>query len=163
MAASRFPQEMGKRRKKEKMYRVPLIICMVVNWDVIISAGMVVLGGVLSHQLAAWRDRANKRCEYRVGYLIKVFRGLRKLSHKKQENVPLATDELDKLLSDIQFLGNDAQIKAALKLGEQMVKERAADLGPLMTALRNELRRELGMPRTKEPIKRLKTSKKSKA
>lgn len=131
-----------------------------INWNLIISAVIAVVGGVLSHQLAAWRDRANRRREYRVAYLIEVFRALRKVSHQVRNDVPKAVDELDKLLSDIQFLGNEEQIKAAMELGEEVKEKHAADLDPLMTALRNELRRELGRSRHKGPIKRLKRSKK---
>ena len=134
---------------------------MIVNWELIIPVGMAVLGGVLSHQLAAWRDRANKRREYRVGYLIEVFRSIRKLSQQPQNDVLAAVEELDRLISDIQFLGNEEQIKAAIKLGEEVSKKRTADLSPLMDALRNELRKELGRSRHQGGITRLKASKKA--
>ena len=69
--------------------------------------GMAVAGGIISHQLAAWRSRANKRREYRVGYLIEVFRSLCEVSRRPQSNVMEACDEIDRIVYDIQFLGND--------------------------------------------------------
>lgn len=131
------------------------------NWEFIISAAMVVVGGILSHQLASWRDRANKRREYSVGYLIEVFCYMRELSHHRQDDVLAAADEFDRIISDIQFLGNEEQIEAAKKLHAEMIAKHSGNLDDLMDALRRELRKELGRPAYQGRILRLKATKKS--
>lgn len=93
----------------------------------------------MSHQLAAWRDRTNKRREYRVGYLIEVFRSLCEVSRRPQSNVLDECGEIDRIVSDIQFLGNDEQIEAAKELVHNVIEKRKADLDPLMKALQKNL------------------------
>lgn len=130
-----------------------------ISWEIIVSAIIAVAGGVLSHQLASWRDRANKRREYRVGYLIEVFRSLCEVSRRPLPDVLETCDEIDRIVSDIQFLGNDEQIDAAKKLVEDVIEKRSANLDSLMMALRKELRKELARSNYEGSIKRLKASK----
>jgi len=53
-------------------------------------------------------------------------------------------DEVEQAISDIQFLGNEEQIKAAQVLVNQLCTEHSADLDPILFALRTEIRKELG-------------------
>ncbi len=134
---------------------------MKIKWEIIVSVIIAVAGGVMSHQFAAWRDRANKRREYRVGYVIEVFRSLCEVSRRPQSDILESCDEIDRIVYDIQFLGNDEQIDAAKKLVEDLAEKRSADLSPLVKALRKELRKELGRSDYEGSIKRLKASKKT--
>jgi hypothetical protein len=97
---------------------------------------------VASHQFAAWRDRENKRREHRVNYLIGAFRALSKANHHLR--LYEVADEVEQALSDIQFLGNEEQIKAAQAFAHQLGTEQSADLDPALFALRAEIRKELG-------------------
>lgn len=74
-----------------------------------------------------------------------------------------AVDEIDRVISDIQFLGNEEQIEAAKKLHEEVIAKRSADLDALMDALRRELRKELGRSDYQGKIFRIKATKKSEA
>jgi hypothetical protein len=131
------------------------------RWEIIISAIIAVVGGVASHQLAAWRDRTNKRREYRVTYLIEVFRSLCEVSRRPPADVLDATDRIDGIVADIQFLGSDEQIEAARELVKEIIEKRSANLEALMIALQEELRKELGRSPSRERIVRLKASNKS--
>jgi len=89
-----------------------------------------------------------------------VFRSLCEVSRHPQSDILEACDEIDRIVSDIQFLGNDEQINAAKRLVEDVIEKRNAKLQPLMNSLRKELRKELGRSEYDGRIKRLKASKK---
>lgn len=92
-----------------------------------------------------------------------MFRPIRKLSQHPQSDVLAAVDEIDRVISDIRFLGDEEQIEAAKKLHEEVIAKRSADLDALMDALRRELRKELGRSDYQGKIFRIKATKKSEA
>ena len=49
------------------------------GWSLMIPLLVAVLGWFIAHRLAAARDRANKRREVQVSYLIEAFRRLGKI------------------------------------------------------------------------------------
>lgn len=109
---------------------------------ILIPAFVAIFGWIVSHQFAAWRDRQNKRREQRVNYLISTFRSLSKANHHPR--LYEIADEIEGAVSDIQFLGNEEQIKAAQEFAHDLGTTETADLDPLLFSLRRELRRELG-------------------
>lgn len=123
---------------------------------VLIPALIVMVGWIVSHQLAAWRDRTNKRREQRVSYLIGAFRSLSLASHHPR--LYEVAGEVERAIADIQFLGNGEQIKAAQEFSTSMVNNQEANLDPLLKALRNELRKDLGRKPYNGPIMWLRIS-----
>lgn len=112
------------------------------NAQYLIPAIVALVSLVASHQFSAWRDRASKRREQRVNYLIGAFRALSKANHHPR--LYEIADEIEQAVSDIQFLGNKEQILAAQKFASQLGSQKTADLDPVLFALRSELRKELG-------------------
>ena len=110
----------------------------------IIVPALVALAVVaLTHFFTLHRETANRRREQRVGYLVSAFRGL-----SKANNYPRlweVADDLEQAISDIQLFGTPEQVRLAQRFGEDLGKNQAAELDSLLTALRNNLRRELGM------------------
>jgi len=92
---------------------------------------------------------------------LRCFRSIRKLSQHPQSDVLSAVDDIDRIISDIQFLGNEEQIEAAKKLHEEVIAKRSADLDALMDVLRRELCKELGRSDYQGKIFRIKATKKS--
>jgi hypothetical protein len=96
----------------------------------------------LAHYFTLKRETANKRREQRIGYLVAAYRGLSKANnHPRLWQV---ADDLEQAISDIQLFGTPEQIRLAQHFGEQLGKTQAAELDPLLTELRNSLRKELG-------------------
>ena len=96
----------------------------------------------LTHFFTVRRETASRRREQRVGYLVAAYRGLSKANnHPRLWQV---ADELEQAISDIQLFGTPEQIRLAQHFGEQLGKTQAAELDPLLTELRNSLRKELG-------------------
>lgn len=117
-----------------------------IPWDkinpVIISTIVVILGWIVTHQLTLLRDSANKRREQRVNYLVAAYRALSKASN--HPNLYEIADELERAVSDIQFLGNKEQIIEVNKFVESLIKNKTVNLDPLLYAIRKELRKDLG-------------------
>lgn len=129
--------------------------------SILIPALVVIVGWIVSHQLAAWRDRANKRREQRVNYLIGAFRVLSLASHHPR--LFEIASEVKQAVADIQFLGNEEQIKAAQEFATNMIENQSADLDPLLKALRSELRKDLGRKYYDGPILWIRISQKETA
>jgi hypothetical protein len=123
----------------------------------LIPAVVVMIGWIISHQFSSWRDRENRRREHRLNYLIDAFRSISKASHHPALH-EIAQD-IERAVSDIQFLGSQRQIKAAQEFANSLAGSKKADLDPLLTSLRDELRREVGREPFTGPILWLKISK----
>lgn len=111
--------------------------------QIIVPAFVAVVVVALTHLFTTHREITNRRREQRIGYLVGAFRGL-----SKANNYPRlweVADDLEQAISDIQLFGTPEQVRLAQKFGEDLGKTQAAELDPLLTELRNSLRRELGM------------------
>jgi len=93
--------------------------------------------------------------------LIEVFRRLVEVSRDPnlnptdKETSKNALEEIDRIIADIQFLGNRQQIEAALKIGREIGERFACNLNPLMNSLRRELRSELGRSKYRDAVAQL--------
>jgi hypothetical protein len=79
------------------------------NWSLTIPLLVAVLGWFIAHRLAAARDRANKRREIEVSYLIDAFRSLRNVVHGRVFDY---ADDFESAVLDIQLFGSVAQIES---------------------------------------------------
>ena len=118
----------------------------------IIPSALVVGGWIITHQLSARRDLANRRREQRVKYLIESFRVFAKATTRLDRLTEMAED-LEIALADIQFLGNEEQIRAAYAVaGSLGDTSRRVDFAALLLALQSELRLEMGRHPLRMPI-----------
>ena len=111
-------------------------------YKILIPALIAVIGWIASHQFTAWRDRENKRREFRLNFLIDTFRSLSKASHHPR--LYEIAEEVERAVSDIQYLGTNKQIEAAQKFATKMYEDQSADLDPILNELQKEIRKELG-------------------
>jgi hypothetical protein len=101
--------------------------------------------------LSVRRDRANKRRDLRVQYLIEGYRRLATATERKETNAEYFAD-LDSALVDVQLFGSAGQIEAAQKFAKQLAENRMAQLTELLASLRDDLREGLNLERVAGPI-----------
>jgi len=91
--------------------------------------------------LSVRRDRANKRREMRVQYLIEAYRRLEAAGHRPL--VPPYSTDMESAIADIQLFGSPTQVTAARKFAFEMAEQGQASLDDLLADLRSDLRKEL--------------------
>jgi hypothetical protein len=101
--------------------------------------------------LSVRRDRANKRRDLRVQYLIEAYRRLATATERKETNAEYFAD-LDSAIVDVQLFGSAHQIAAAQKFAKQLAEHRMAQLSELLASLRDDLREELKLERVEGSI-----------
>lgn len=130
------------------------------NWDLllplVVTAAVAGVGWFVAHRLSVARDRVARRRELRTEYLIEAFRRLAKSANRDVLH-PYAT-EIESALADIQLFGTPEQIDMAIVLIQDLVEAYDADSNPLLNSLRDELRKELGLPATERYVNLLRVS-----
>lgn len=116
----------------------------------LITAGVTILGWLVAHQFNAWRDRENKRRDQRIQYLVEAFRRLGKANHHPRLHE--IADELQSAITDIQLFGTEEQIRKVIAFAKTLTENGAAPMDDLLFSLREDLRKELKLPPTKEHI-----------
>ncbi|OLD25844.1 MAG: hypothetical protein AUJ04_06950 [Acidobacteria bacterium 13_1_40CM_3_55_6] len=106
-----------------------------------VTASLTIIGWFIAHQLAAWRDRANKRREQRLLYLIDAYRRLSKAVHHPRPYE--VADEIQSAVADIQLFGSKNQILRIQQFVKELSANHEACLDRMMNSLRDDLRKEL--------------------
>ena len=91
--------------------------------------------------LSARRDRANKRRDLRVQYLIEAYRRLSTATQRELNAEYFAA--MDSAIVDIQLFGTPNQILAAQTFAKHLADHRVAQVDKLLASLRDDLRDEL--------------------
>ncbi len=126
------------------------------NWKLLapllITTVVAIFGWFAAHRLAASRERAAKRREVRVSYLIETYRNLAHVCHR-----PLRESEdsrlLESLISDIQLFGTQGQIDLAHTFVKEFSSTKKGDADAILADINHELRKELGLqPSSKAPV-----------
>jgi hypothetical protein len=112
----------------------------------LVPTAVAVISWFIGSWLTAKRDRANKRRDLRVQYLIEAYRRLATATERKETDASYFAD-LDSALVDVQLFGSGEQIAAAKKFAKELAEHRAAQLGELLASLRSDLREELKLER----------------
>lgn len=114
-------------------------------WELIGPILVALIGYAVVHLFSSWRDRENKKREIRAKFLIDSYQRLTQVIVKNRWEF----DDLRQVLADIQLMGTRDQIQAAEKIAlefpEVFRNNAQLDLGPLLHAFRNDLRKELSM------------------
>src|ERR1700730_16829532 len=105
------------------------------TWQPLIPFASAVVGGLLVHLLSARRDRANKRKEQRVTYLIEAYRRLEECS----QQFGLADKrKLESAVADIQSFGTPRQVDLVQWFASDFAARGAASLDDLLGDLRTD-------------------------
>jgi hypothetical protein len=110
----------------------------------LVTTVVAVLGWFAAHQLAAARDRTNKRRELRVSYLIEAFRALASASNRPSGS---CAHDLESAITDIQLFGSGRQVELAHEFATQIAAKGTGELDKLLQELRRDLREELNLER----------------
>jgi hypothetical protein len=122
----------------------------------LVTTLVAIIGWYAAHRLSATRDRANKRRELRVQYLIEAYRRLENASNRP--SLKGVVSEFEKAIADIQLFGTPRQVALAQEFALGFALAGTHSLDPLMNDLRNSLRAELDLEPVTEGIKYLRIS-----
>jgi hypothetical protein len=130
---------------------------MKMNWQLLIplliTTGVAIIGWLVGHALNVKRDRQNKRREIRVQYLIEAYRRLEAGTCRGPIHKTDYGRGFESAIADIQLLGTNEQAQIAHELAVAIAtRQNEASAGPLLTSLRNGLRRELDLGAINEEL-----------
>ena len=112
----------------------------------LVTTVVAVVGWYAAHRLSAARDRANKRRELRVQYLIEAYRRLENVSNRPISKA--TAPDFEKAIADIQLFGTPQQVALAKEFAVGFAQAGTHTLDPLLNDLRDSLRAELDL----EPV-----------
>lgn len=131
------------------------------NWNLLlpllITTVVAILGWVIAHRLAAARDRANKRRDLVITYLLDAYRRLEANTNRPAGKADNAA--IESAIADIQLLGTRTHVELAARFVRQAVESKSAYLDELLAALREDLRAELGLESVGDEIRYFRVSK----
>lgn len=109
--------------------------------SLLVTTLVAIVGWFAAHRLAAARDRANKRREHRVSFLIDAYRRLEFASRREHDSETVKA--LESALADIQLMGSPEQVAMIPDYLTALNANPTTDPGPLLESLRKDLRQEL--------------------
>lgn len=113
------------------------------------SAWFGSIGGLVVHLLSRRRDRANKRKDQRVAYLIEAYRRLEECS---QQFGAADKGKLESAVADIQLFWHTSSGRFSSAVRFDFAAKRGASLDELLADLRTDLRAELHLEVVPENI-----------
>lgn len=119
----------------------------------LITTGVAIVGWYAAHALAMRRDRAAKRRDLRVQFLIDAYRRLESVSNRPFSKETARA--LESAIADIQLFGTPKQVGLAEEFAVGYAENRRHPIQPLLAELRNDLRRELQLEATPGTLKAL--------
>ena len=125
------------------------------NWQPLVPLGSAIVGGLVVHLLSRRRDRANKRKEQRVAYLIEAYR---RLEERSQQFGAAEKGKLESAVADIQLFGTPRQVNLVQRFASDFAARGSASLDGLLADLRTDLRAELNLEAVPENIVHLRIS-----
>jgi hypothetical protein len=117
----------------------------------LIPTAVAIVSWFVGSWLSVRRDRANKRRDLRLQFLIEAYRRLATATNRKETDAAYFSG-LDSALVDVQLFGREDQIAAAQEFAKLLAERREAQLDKLLSILRNDLRRELKLESVDGPI-----------
>jgi hypothetical protein len=92
------------------------------------------------------RERIAKRRDLRVQFLIDVYRRLESVSNRPFSKETVGA--LESAIADIQLFGSPQQVRLAQEFAAGYARDRTHPIQPMLTDLRDDLRRELQLEAT---------------
>jgi len=108
----------------------------------LIPTAVAIVSWFVGSWLSVRRDRANKRRDLRVQYLIEAYRRLAIGSNRTPPSSSHLND-IESALEDVQLFGTAVQVEAAHELAGSVAERGEAMADTLLTLLRDDLRKEL--------------------
>ena len=109
-----------------------------------IPALVAVLGWFVAHRFNTYRNRTNKRRDMRVKFLLDAYRKLELAANRKELTIQHKLD-FESAMADIQLLGSAQQVEETVACLKQHAAKSNSDVLQILTLLRKDLRKELGI------------------
>lgn len=109
-----------------------------------------VVGGVVVHRLTLKRESLSARRSQKVSFLPDAYRKLIDASEHEVLS-PTRRDNLESAFADIMLMGGAPEIEATQRFQLDFVEGKSVSLIPVIEALCNSLRNELGLSEVKLP------------
>ena len=119
-------------------------------FQLLASAIVAFCGAWLAHSFSAARDRANKRREQRIAFLIAAYRGIESAANRRDGS---AASALESAVADIQLFGTPRQVELVQSFVFEFTEHQSASTDALLVELRRDLRAELRFERVPDSIK----------
>lgn len=133
------------------------------NWQLLIpllvTTVVAIAGWFAAHALTTRRDRANKRREQRIGYLIEAYRRLESCAHRGNH---LEFSKMESAVADIQLFGTPRQVGLVQAFVTEFAAGGSASIDALLQDLRRDLRAELILETVPDDVLHLRMSKNKK-
>ena len=116
--------------------------------SIVVSIALAVGGWVSAHYFTSQRDQGNKRRDIRLERLLKCYDSLAKeIAHRKLGDQQKL--DFENALIELQLIGTENLIELASTFN---VDDNHGSIVPILEMLRAEVRRELGLSKTKLPF-----------
>jgi hypothetical protein len=124
---------------------------------------LIIIGWGIVHRLAVNRDRRNRQAEMAIAYLADAFEKIalyanRRPEDLRQEDLATFVRMLESAVAKIHLFGTPRQISILNKALDEWDKSAITgrpqmQVDPLLSALRNDLRRRLSLPFINTPLR----------
>lgn len=120
------------------------------NWallfPLLVTTVIGVSGWFAVHWLSTTRDRANKKRDLRLSFLLEAYRRLEAGASRGSLEATDFAVGFESAIADIQLLGTVEQVRLAKNLAIGIARrDPQVSAGPLLLSLRDELREHLGL------------------
>jgi 2-oxoglutarate dehydrogenase complex dehydrogenase (E1) component-like enzyme len=112
--------------------------------SMLVTVGLALAGWWISYFTTLRRDRAQKKRDLKVQYLIEAYRRLENAAHRN----PLSREnknEMESAMADIQLFGSQEQVELVVRYAQEFANQGSAGLDDLLKSLRRDLRKELDL------------------
>lgn len=124
------------------------------NFDLLVpllvTATLAIVGWFVGHHFTSKRDRQNKQRDIRITYLVQAYRDLGMAAARPPNSEPFK--KLESAFHDIQLFGTPSQLRELHAATERWKTAGGTDLNVLLSDLRDDLRKELNLPKTNAPL-----------
>jgi hypothetical protein len=124
---------------------------------ILVPVAVAIFGWIVAHWFSMGRDRKNKKRDLQTKFLIDAYQKLEKAAHAVSKD---HEKDFESAIADIQLFGSKQQIELATSLARELASKRHSEMNELLSALRNDLRTELGLARVDNQIVHLRFTEK---
>ena len=112
----------------------------------LVTASVAIAGWFVAHRFSTDRDRANKQRDIRVNYLIQAYRDIGMAAQRPPNSEQF--NKLESAFHDVQLFGTPAQLDKLQSAIVVWKTDGGADMNDLLSDLRDDLRKELNLPKS---------------
>lgn len=105
----------------------------------------LLLGAALAYVAASVQAKRAARREHRLAYLLDAYRSMERVSNREGPLTGEDARQMERAVADVYLLGTDEQQALVSEQIDELAKHKTMSSGQLLTSLRRDLRKELGL------------------